>query len=205
MKQKMAWVAVLAAASVGCATKGHVSREVGEVNQKVEDLSGEVERTQDRVRQNEGRLDGLDTDVADAKGSASAAMQRAEAAEKLARGKLIYTVTLSNDKVRFPTNAAELSEEGRAMIDEAVVPLKQANRSVFFEVEGHTDATGDESYNEQLGLDRAQAVRNYLYTAHGIPLSRIEVISFGEAQPVVDNSTADNRAQNRRVVIKILE
>jgi outer membrane protein OmpA-like peptidoglycan-associated protein len=136
VKQKMAWVAILAAASVGCASKGHVAREVGEVNQKVEDLSGEVERTQDRVRQNEGRLDGLDTDVADAKGSAAAAMQRAEQAEKLARGKLIYTVTLSNDKVRFPTNAAELSEEGRAMIDEAVVPLVQANRSVFFEVEG---------------------------------------------------------------------
>jgi outer membrane protein OmpA-like peptidoglycan-associated protein len=201
----MAWVAMLAAASAGCASKGHVSREVGEVNQKVEDLSDEVERTQDRVRQNEGRLDGLDSDVADAKGSAGAAMERATAAEKLARGKLIYTVTLSNDKVRFPTNRAELSDEGRAMIDEAVVPLKEANRSVYFEVEGHTDATGPEEYNKRLGLERAQAVRDYLYTAHGIPLSRIEVISFGEAQPVVDNSTAENRAQNRRVVIKILE
>lgn len=205
MKHKLAWVALLATAGVGCATKGHVAREVGEVNQKVEDLSDEVERTQDRVRQNEGRLDGLDSGVAEAKGSADAAMRRAEAAEKLARGKLIYTVTLSNDKVRFPTNAAELSEEGRAMIDEAVVPLVKADRAVFFEIEGHTDATGSEEYNQKLGLERAEAVRDYLYVAHGIPLSRIEVISFGEKQPVVDNSTAENRAQNRRVVIKILE
>ena len=48
-------------------------------------------------------------------------------------------------------------------------------------------------------------MRNYLHDQHGIALSRIEVISYGEAKPIVDNKTKDHRAQNRRVVINVLE
>ena len=53
-------------------------------------------------------------------------MTKAQEAEKAAKGKLIYTVTLSNDKVRFPVNKAEISDEAKAMIDEAVAPLVKA-------------------------------------------------------------------------------
>ena len=84
-------------------------------------------------------------------------------------------------------------------------PFKQENRGVFFEIEGHTDATGSDAYNLKLGEERAEAVRNYLRDQHGIALSRIEVMSYGESRPVVDNKTRDNRAQNRRVVLKVLE
>ena len=193
----------------GCATKKYVGTEVGEVNQKVETLSGEVERTQERVRRNEVRIDEVNQQaqagVADARGSAQRAMERATEAERAAKGKLVYTVTLSNDKVRFPLNRWEISDEAKAIIDEAVTPFKQENRGVFFEVEGHTDATGPENYNLRLGEERALAVRNYLRDQHGIALSRIEVMSYGESRPLVDNKTRDNRAQNRRVVLKVLE
>ena len=54
-------------------------------------------------------------------------------------------------------------------------------------------------------LDRAMAVRAYLHDQHNIALSRIEVISYGETKPVADNKTRDGRAQNRRVVIKVVE
>jgi peptidoglycan-associated lipoprotein len=202
----------LLAASValaGCAKKSFVQREVGEVNKKVDAVSAEVEKTQQRVQQNEVRIDAVDksaqSGISEAKGSAGAAMTKAQEAEKAAKGKLIYTVTLSNDKVRFPVNKAEISDEAKAMIDEAVAPLVQANRGVFFEIEGHTDSTGDAAYNFKLGEERAMAVRDYIAKKHGIALSRLNVISYGEEKPVADNKTRDERAQNRRVVIRILE
>jgi peptidoglycan-associated lipoprotein len=202
----------LLAASValaGCAKKSYVQREVSEVNKKVDAVSSEVEKTQQRVQQNEVRIDAVDKSaqagISEAKGSAQAAMTKAQDAEKTAKGKLIYTVTLSNDKVRFPVNKAELSDEAKAMIDEAVAPLVQANRGVYFEIQGFTDSTGDAAYNMKLGEERAMAVRDYIAKKYGVALSRLSVISYGEENPVADNKTREGRAQNRRVVIRILE
>jgi outer membrane protein OmpA-like peptidoglycan-associated protein len=202
----------LLAASVavaGCAKKSYVQREVSEVNKKVDAVSAEVEKTQQRVQQNEVRIDSVDksaqSGITEAKGSAAAALTKAQEAEKAAKGKLIYTVTLSNDKVRFPVNKAEISDEAKAMIDEAVAPLVKENRGVWFEIEGHTDTTGDAAYNFRLGEERAMAVRDYIAKTHGIALNRLNVISYGEEKPVADNKDRDGRAQNRRVVIRILE
>jgi len=204
-------VAVLAAgvALSGCAKKSFVQREVGEINKKVDAVASEVEKTQARVQQSEVRIEAVDKSaqagVADAKGSAQQAMSKAVDAEKAAKGKLIYTVTLSNDKVTFPVNKAAISDEAKALIDEAVAPLKAANKGVWFEIEGHTDSTGPEAYNMTLGEERAMAVRDYLAMTHGIALARLNVISYGPSKPVEDNKTKEHRAQNRRVVIKILE
>jgi peptidoglycan-associated lipoprotein len=200
---------IAAFALSGCATKKYVGREVGEVNQKVDTLATEVEKTQERVRKNEVRIDDVNREaqagIADAKGSADKALVRATEAERAAKGKLIYTVTLSNDKVTFPVNRAAVSPEAQSMIDQAIAELKAENRGVYFEIEGHTDSTGPEAYNVKLGEDRALAVRNYLHDQHNIALNRIELISYGESKPVVDNKSRANRAQNRRVVIKVLE
>ena len=202
----------LLAASVavaGCAKKSYVQREVGEVNKKVDAVTADLEKTQQRVQQSEVRIDSVDktaqSGISEAKGSAAAAMTRAQEAEKAAKGKLIYTVTLSNDKVRFPVNKAEISDEAKVMIDEAVSPLVKANRGVYFEIEGHTDSTGEASYNFDLGEQRARAVRDYIAKTHAVALSRLNVISYGEEKPVATNKTKDERAQNRRVVIRILE
>jgi outer membrane protein OmpA-like peptidoglycan-associated protein len=193
----------------GCATKKYVAREVGEVNAKVDTLSAEVEKTQERTRRNEVRIDEVgkmaEAGIAEAKASSERAYTKAEEAERAAKGKLIYTVTLSSDKVTFPHNRAQVSDQAKQLIDEAIAQLKAENRGVYFEIEGHTDSSGPDAYNQKLGEDRAVAVRNYLHDQHGIALNRIEVISYGESKPVVDNKTRDNRAQNRRVVIKVLE
>jgi outer membrane protein OmpA-like peptidoglycan-associated protein len=195
--------------SMGCASKKYVSRQVGEVNEKVAAVSVNVEKTQEAAQRNEVRIDEVDrsakTGVAEAKDSASQAMTRAETAERLAKGKLLYSVTLSNDKVTFPINRAQLSEDARQLVDETVAPIVSENRGVFIEIEGHTDATGPAPYNLQLAEDRAVAVRNYLHDQHQIALNRMEVISYGEAKPVADNKTRTNRAMNRRVVINVLE
>ncbi len=196
-------------AVAGCAKKSYVHREVGEVNQKVDAVSAEVEKTQERVRQNEVEIAKVDTDskagIAAANASASAAMDKATDAEKAAKGKLVYSLTLSNDKVQFSSSKSQLSEEAQAMIDDTIGPLVQENAGVWFELEGHTDATGEESYNLMLGEERAMAVRDYLAKAHSIALSRLEVISYGEKEPVADNKTSEGRAHNRRVGLRVLE
>jgi outer membrane protein OmpA-like peptidoglycan-associated protein len=196
-------------AGLGCAKKSYVQREVGEVNKKVDGLSAEVEKTQQRVQQNDVRIEAVEGSTArgisEAKGSAAAAMTRAREAETAAKGKLIYTVALTSDKVRFPFDKAEISDEAKALIDEAVVPLVKANRGVYLEIEGHTDSTGDAAYNFQLGEERAKAVRDYIAKTQLVALNRLSVISYGEEKPAVDNKTREDRLQNRRVVIRVLE
>ena len=209
MRSRIVAVLAVSVALAGCAKKSYVQREVGEVNKKVDAVSVEVEKTQQRVQQSEVRIDAVDksalSGIGEAKGSAQAAMTKAQEAERAAKGKLIYTVTLSNDKVRFPVNKAEISPEAKALIDEAVGPLVKENRGVWFEIEGHTDNTGEAAYNFKLGEERAMAVRDYIAKKDSIALSRLNVISYGEEKPVAENKTRDERAQNRRVVIRILE
>ncbi len=64
---------------------------------------------------------------------------------------------------------------------------------------------GEAAYNFTLGEERAMAVRDYIAKKHAVALSRLNVISYGEEKPVTDNKTREDRAQNRRVVIRILE
>jgi outer membrane protein OmpA-like peptidoglycan-associated protein len=63
---------------------------------------------------------------------------------------------------------------------------------------------GGKAINEKIGMDRAEAVKRYLYEQHKIPLHRMNVISYGEDKPATDNKTSQGRAQNRRVVIRVL-
>jgi outer membrane protein OmpA-like peptidoglycan-associated protein len=195
--------------ATGCATKKYVGGQVGEVNAKVDALSRGVESTQAANQRNETRIEEVDkqakTGITEARESANQAMTKATDAERAAKGKLLYSVTLSNDKVTFPLNRALLSDEAKQLVDSTVGPIVADNRGVFIEIEGHTDSTGPAQYNTQLGEDRAVAVRNYLRDNHQIALNRMEVISYGEEKPVMDNKTKANRATNRRVVINVLE
>jgi peptidoglycan-associated lipoprotein len=198
--------------STGCATKKYVIGQVGEVNNKVATLSTEIENTQQRSQRNETRIDEVNQSaqaakagVSEAKDSAAKAFSRAEEAERLAKGKLLYQVTLSNDKVTFPRNRAKLSDDAKKLVDETVGPVVAENRGAYLEIEGHTDSTGSASYNRRLGEDRALAVRDYLHDHYQIALNRMAVISYGGVKPVEDNKTRANRAMNRRVVISVLE
>ena len=195
--------------STGCATKKYVAREVGEVNEKVAAVTVNVEKTQEATRRNEARIDEVDRNaqagIGEARDAAGRALTRAEEAERAAKGKLLYSLTLSNDKVTFPRNRALLSDDAKRLVDETVAPIVAENRGVYLEIEGHTDSTGPQAYNEKLGEERAMAVRNYLHDQHQIALNRMEVISYGEAKPLENNRTRANRAMNRRVVINVLE
>jgi outer membrane protein OmpA-like peptidoglycan-associated protein len=214
---------IVAALSVApaCATKKFVRTSVGEVNDKVTTQGKSLEETQERVRAAEGRITETDAKAMaanDAASKANAAAAEAanratevgKTAESRSAGieaetrKLIFETVLSEDRGEFKLGKAELPADATGAIDTMVNQLKADKKAVWVEIEGHTDSTGDKNFNEQLGLNRAEAVKRYLYEKHQIPLHKINVISYGEDKPVAPNNTRAGRAQNRRVVIKVL-
>lgn len=210
-------VALAIGGSSACATKKYVRTRVGEVNDKVETLSKSVEENQDRTKkaeqriaQNEQQINQVDqkADAAgkaasDAANAANAAGAKADAVDKATK-RLVYEVVLSEDQAGFKFGKATLPDEAKSRLDQLVQTLKSNPNGAYIEVEGYTDATGPKAYNEQLGLERAQAVKRYLYEQYQIPLHKINVISFGSENPVAPNNTREGRAKNRRVVIKVL-
>ncbi|MEW5982762.1 MAG: OmpA family protein [Acidobacteriota bacterium] len=213
----IASLALLVAAAPGCATKGFVRTSIADVSAKVDSLTQSVEETQERTKTNEGRINDVDRKTGAAQTTADRAQQAAaqagatatradEQATALDRSsrRLIYMVVLSEDAGNFAFDKAALPDEAKASIDELITQLKADPKPVFFEIEGHTDSTGPKAYNEQLGLERAEAVKRYLYEQHQVPLHKMNVISFGADKPVAPNDTRDGRAANRRVVIKVL-
>jgi len=217
-------LAFTAAGTSACATKGYVNKQVGAVSGKVDTVSQSLEQTQERTKQNEARIGEVDTKAGAAQGSADragaaataadtkagtaadaarVANEKAEAVEKASR-RIVYEVVLSEDQGKFKFGAAMLPDEAKAALDAMVNQLKADPKGAYFEIEGHTDNTGAKMSNEKLGLDRAEAVKRYLYDTHQIPLHRMNVISYGEDKPVAPNKTKDGRAQNRRVVVKVL-
>jgi outer membrane protein OmpA-like peptidoglycan-associated protein len=219
------------AAAPACATKGFVREEVGTVNTKVDTLGGTVEQAQQRIGQNEARIGAVDqkaeaagkaaadarTAATEARGAADKAAGAASAvggrvdtvaadvaSAAAAARKLVFTVTLSEDQGNFTFGRTDLPEEAKARLDQMIGQLKASTQNVFIEVEGHTDNVGSVEGNERLGLERAESVKLYLYTQHMVPLHKMNVISYGEEKPVAPNNTRDGRAQNRRVVVKVL-
>jgi len=194
---------------VGCASKGYVheevSREVAAVHARVDDVEGQVEANQERLDEQGHRIDAV-SDVAEgASQTAREALERAVSAGKLAEGKLLFETALTDDKVKFGFDKKVLSPEAKAALDELAAQLVAANESVYVEIQGHTDATGTEDYNLDLGFERAQAALRYLNMRHGVPLHRMSAISYGETAPIADNSTREGRTQNRRVVLVVLK
>jgi outer membrane protein OmpA-like peptidoglycan-associated protein len=197
-------VMIMAMAGWGCATKKYVAGEVGQVNTRVDGVQTQVEDAQTKIKVHEGRITKNEQDTAAASKTAKEALDRAVAAGRLAEGKLLYETVLSDDKVKFGFDKAVLSDEAKAALDAFAAQLKAENKNVYIEVQGHTDNVGGELYNEKLGKQRAEAVEEYL-AKQGIPLFRIESISYGESEPVADNKTREGRAQNRRVVLVVLQ
>jgi outer membrane protein OmpA-like peptidoglycan-associated protein len=131
------------------------------------------------------------------------ALERAVAAGKLAEGKFLYAMVLSDDSVKFPTDGHELSPEAQTRLSDLVTKLKGENKNVYLEIQGHTDSTGPKAFNEQLGEERAEAVRRFM-NEQGVPLNRMSTISYGADAPVAPNNTREGRAQNRRVVVIVM-
>jgi peptidoglycan-associated lipoprotein len=211
-------IAVLAVGgSTACASKKFVRTSVGEVNDKVDSLGQSVEETQERTRKNEGRISEVDQKAGAAATAAQQANEAASAAHSAAtevggrvdtmdkaNKRLVFEVVLSEDQGGFKFGKTDLPDDTKAKLDELVQQLKQDPKNVYLEIEGHTDNVGTKLVNEKIGMERAEAVKKYLYEQYQVPLHKMNVISYGEEKPIAPNKTREGRAQNRRVVIKVL-
>jgi len=217
-------VALAFGGSTACASKKFVRTSVGEVNEKVDAQGRSLEETQERTRKNEGRITEVDAKAAAADSKAQAANEAAAAANSAASAakavgveangkfdaidkaskRLVYEVVLSEDEGNFKFGKTVLPDDAKQKIDQMVAQLKQDPKNIYLEIEGHTDNVGDKLINDKIGMERAEAVKRYLYEQYQIPLHKMNVISYGEEKPVAPNKTKTGRAQNRRVVIKVL-
>jgi len=201
-------MAALALGFSGCATKTYVQEQVGQATKATDAKVGEVQKQVEATQTDVTALKNSDRDqnakIAQLSDTARDALTRAQEAGKLAKGKFLYEVTLTDESVKFPLNVSELSKEAKEALDAFAEKIRAENKNVYVEVQGHTDSTGSAAYNLKLGQARAEAVMRYLSVQHGFPLHRMNVISYGAAKPVADNKTKDGRAKNRRVALVVL-
>lgn len=197
---------ILTVALVGCATNKSVDQKISariaesesKSNTKIESVAGQVEQVQQHQKEQ-------DTQIASLSQEAKDALKRATDAGVLAKGKVAFQQTFGEDRIKFKLNKYELDDTAKAALDEFAGKVKGLSDQYYIEIQGHTDDTGGKRYNEDLGERRAEAVRRYLSRSAGLPLMRMSTISYGDTLPVAPNKTRAGRAQNRRVVIVVLE
>jgi peptidoglycan-associated lipoprotein len=202
-------VTVLSLSLGACATSKSVDQKIAEAqaqqaqanqrtDQRIESVASQVEDLQQKQKQTDIRLDQLSQE-------AKEALKRAEDAGVLAKGKVVFEQTFSEDRVKFPSNKYDLNKDAKAALDDFAGKVSALNEQYFVEIQGHTDDTGSSTHNEELGQRRADSVRRYLSREHKLPLNRMSTISYGDTLPAASNKKKAGRAQNRRVVLVVLE
>ncbi len=159
-------------------------QRIGDVESKVRTQSAQIE-SERRAR-------------ADAEKRAKDALDRLSNFAAVKQDTRGMVITLSGS-VLFETNKSELLPNARERLNQVADALKNVEgRSLV--VEGHTDSTGSEDYNQQLSEKRARSVREYLVT-RGVREDLIRAEGKGESSPVANNASTEGRANNRRVEI----
>lgn len=217
----MASAAAIAGAALlsGClATTGYVDDATAQIQAQVGAQVSQMRRDLDDseaiVQQQGARIDAVEQTARNAFAAASSAEMAAEMAQRTAdqlgntlenaNRRLVYEMVIDENVAGFGISQSTLPDEVRAYLDQFVADLRALPIASFVEIEGHTDATGSPSNNARLGMQRADNARRYLHEAHQLPLHKMGIISYGEDQPVAPNNTAAGRAQNRRVVLRVL-
>src|SRR5207253_1608905 len=199
----------MTAALAACATSGSVEQKIAaaqaETNKKIESIEGQVEDLQNKQKATDTNLAATNVRVDQLSKEAQDALKRAQEAGVLAKGKVVFQQTFTEDRVRFKLNSYDLSKDSLSALDDFAGKVKALNEPYWVEIQGHTDDTGGSRYNDDLGQRRADSVRRYLSRQDNIPLTRMSTISYGDTLPVAPNKTKKGRAENRRVVLVVLE
>jgi outer membrane protein OmpA-like peptidoglycan-associated protein len=173
-----------------CATKEYVNQQIAPVQAQMTTLQGEVADHSARLT----KLDGQATEV----------QGRADAAYKLAEGKFNFEVVSTDSSTTFDTGKSALSQEDKDRLTAFAQKLKDENKGVYLEIQGHTDIVGPEKSNQTLGRDRAISVGRFLHDQAGVALNRMSIISYGETSPVAPTMKGGNPA-NRCVTVTVLQ
>ena len=188
-----------------CATKKFVRTESATLDQKIAEVSSDVEASQKRIKEHDDQLSTIGSLITQHDGQFKAVDGKIEEVKTLIKGNLVLTATVKNSDAKFGFDSAALAPEAKSVLDAFVQRLVTENKGVYIEIQGHTDSTGSDDINLALGQKRADAVRMYLYKQYRIPLHRMSAVSMGSSMPIADNGTRDGRGANRRVEILVYE
>ncbi|HWB83150.1 MAG TPA: OmpA family protein [Bryobacteraceae bacterium] len=232
MKAFLATTCILTGAMIlgGCATKKYVRNTAAPIQAKVDQVGEQTTQNSQQIADTKNQVKQVDER---AQSGISAAQERASTADQHAQSAMdranqaaqsseqnsqalnglrqsmanvianIDDYKLQNETVvPFKFNKYVLTTESKADLDKLADSVKSSKR-YFIAVEGFTDSTGTAQYNEALSKRRADAVVQYLVADHDIPIYRIHTIGLGEAKPVAEGHTREDRAKNRRVDVKV--
>lgn len=113
-------------------------------------------------------------------------------------------VAVLDGDVLFDFDKANLKSSAHAALEQAWLKIKANPRRRLVYVNGHTDAIGDDAYNDRLSTQRAKAVAEWFYRRSYLAPSMVRVQGFGRSQPAAPNASAGGRAKNRRVEIFVI-
>src|SRR5512135_2321734 len=164
-----------------CATKKFVRTEKAATDQKIAEVSTEVETSQKRISEHDEKLATIGSLITKHDDQFKAVEGEIGEVKTLIKGNLVMTATLKNDEAKFAFNEAVLTPAAKGVLDAFVQKLVTENKGVYIEIQGHTDNTGTDEVNMALGQKRAEAVMMYLYKQYHIPLYRMQVISLGSS------------------------
>src|SRR4051812_16125192 len=206
--------------TAGCATKKSVARETAPIINKTNELD-------DLTAQTTRNIKDLDTHatsgIKDAQAKADTANQHALTADQQAQQAQQLAMTANNGvnslservanldnykpvvekAVKFGFDKADLDKNSKAALDEIGGQIANT-KGYIIQIEGSTDSTGDAAYNYQLSQRRAAAVVQYLASKFSVPANKIYVIGLGKDRPAEKNTTAQGRAENRRVDVRLM-
>jgi peptidoglycan-associated lipoprotein len=168
-------------------------------DQRVAGVDSKVSDLDSRTTQG---INGLKSDVNTVSGKADQANNNVASLDKKFQNRNNYQVSVQKS-VLFKFDSADLKSADKSPLDEAASVVAQ-NPDAIIVLEGHTDNTGNSSYNMRLGERRVDAVRRYLAIEKSVPVYKIEQISFGSEKPIAPNNSKDGREQNRAVSIMVL-
>ena len=218
----------------GCATKKYVRTSVDTVNQElsakisesdkgiannseqIKASSSQIGELNEVAREQGQKISGLDSATQQAQSDATRAKNDATQAQGTASkaaddivsldGRFQnrnHFMVLDEEQVLFKFNSAVLEPDFKQALDEVAQMLKE-NPDLILVMEGHTDSTGPDVYNIELGKKRLEAVMRYLVVEMEVPVHRISEMSFGEARPINPEKTREARMQNRSVLVRVM-
>lgn len=226
------FIVATAGLTSGCASKKYVRTQVNssaneisaKMDQKDSQLQNGIDANSSQISELSGvtrdhtqKINTLDSGLKATDGKATQAMnigQSAQSAADVAAGHVNrldgefqnrnnYTL-VGEYNILFGFGSSVLAKDAGSELDQIAQTVKASSNAILV-LEGRTDSTGDPTYNVQLGEKRLDAVIRYLVVEQGVPMQQIYKMSFGEAKPVADNKTAEGRAQNRAVVVRVME
>ncbi len=179
--------------------EGRVSTAEG----RIDKLGGQLSATDSRLAQMGAQMGGRMNDMEGRLGQIDAKAEKALSSLANLRLERRFVLNLK-EGANFAFNSAALTDQTKREIDGFLSDLKaEITEGAIFLIAGHTDGTGAEDYNYELGRKRAESVARYLITQKKMDPIRVTAVSYGKSAPLADNSTREGRHKNRRIEILV--